>query len=317
MIIDAHTHVFNKKISGFPPEAETRYFRNAETSGDWLVTSMNAAGVDKAFLIGYNNSDISRCISIMGTEPRCFENVVSAEYAVSVFKKYPGRFYLFLDSIDPDKGNCKEIFFRNLELGATGMKLMPGFCSTYIDDERFSDIYDHSEKNGIPIIADTSFWYINEDSFPLKEPGGKNFKDHLDHISSVAKAFPGLRIQIAHYGTPEDHADMILNKNYKTYMAFIDLMVKHDNLFTDTAALPFHYDKTYRYRAMSEFIKFLCDEIGSHRVMYGTDWPYFCNGIYLTYRQGVDLIRECELFDDKQKADLLGGTAQRFLGDRA
>ena len=317
MIIDTHTHAFNKKVAGLTWEAEAAYFASAETSGDWLITSMNVADVDRAFLIGYNHTDITRCIEHCGTNQDQFDEVISASYAVTVFKRYPGRFYLFLDSINPGSESCLDTFLGSMAMGATGLKLMPGFCNAYLDDERLMPIYDQCEKQGIPIIADTSYWYVNDPGFPLQEPEGKDYRRYLSHISRVAAAFPKLRIQLAHFGTPDNYDNLVLNAEYGPYRPFLDLMLSHDNLFTDTAALPFYNDRTFKYVRMSKFIKFLCDELGSHRVMYGTDWPYFCNGTYLTYRQGVDLIRECDLFDDRQKADLLGQTALRFLGDRA
>jgi predicted TIM-barrel fold metal-dependent hydrolase len=317
MIIDAHTHVFNKKVPGFSYEAEAAYFRSAETSGDWLIASMDQAGIDKAFLISYNHSDITKCIAHCNTDFRLFSDVISREYVLTIYKRYPGRFYLFMDSIDPNKEDYYEAFLDNMRNGATGLKLMPGFCNAYLDDERLMRVYAECECQSIPIIADTSYWYVNDKNFPLSEPEGKNYGRYLSHIGRVAEAFPKLRIQLAHYGTPDDMEQLILESAYEPYRPFIDLMKKHANLFTDTAAMPYSDKGTHAMGKISEFIKYLCDELGSERIMYGTDWPYFCNGLELTYRQGVDLIRESELFDPREKDDLLGRTALRFLGDKA
>ena len=262
MIIDAHTHVFNKK-AGITRETEAARFWNMETSGDWLVTSMDFAGVGKAFLITYNSDDIRVNISPHDAEKGNLDSALSEEYGIEIFKRYPGRFYLFMDSVNPNKEGCYGRFLANIERGITGIKMLPGFFGVYMDDERFMPIYETCERRGIPVIADTSYWYVNSPGFPIQEPGGKDFTRHLEHTGAVAAAFPGLRIQMAHYGTPQEVGPIVNGGEYKYIAPFVKLMQKYDNLFVDTAALPFDTSPGYPFPDVAAFIKHLCGEIGS------------------------------------------------------
>jgi len=38
-----------------------------------------------------------------------------------------------------------------------------------MDDERYMPVYETCERRGIPIIADTSYWYVNTAGFKEKD----------------------------------------------------------------------------------------------------------------------------------------------------
>jgi predicted TIM-barrel fold metal-dependent hydrolase len=60
-------------------------------------------------------------------------------------------------------------------------------------------------------------------------------------------------------------------------------------------------------------IRRLRDEIGVHKLMWGTDMPY-CSGSWCTYKQALDYIRlHCEFLSADEKALILGDNAARMF----
>jgi len=78
-----------QKKAGLTRETEAARFWNMETSGDWLVTSMDIAGVDKAFLITYNSEDIRANISAHDAEKGNLDSAVSN--VTGLFRRIYGR----------------------------------------------------------------------------------------------------------------------------------------------------------------------------------------------------------------------------------
>jgi predicted TIM-barrel fold metal-dependent hydrolase len=145
----------------------------------------------------------------------------------------------------------------------------------------------------------------------------KDYREFLKHVDNMASAFPDVNFQIAHYGSPEDTLMLAETGDFSSLAPVVELVKSHDNLFPDTAALPFLETEEYPHPGTARLVRFLIEEIGPDKMMYGTDWPYFCNGAYLTYRQGVNMIRQADYLTQEQKDAVLGGNALRFLGERA
>ena len=313
MIIDTHTHIYDKS-RGMTHYVQGFYLRHAEASGDWLVSSMDLAGVDKAFLISFTPEDIA--CALAGLDPKDFGKSLSEEYVVEIVAKYPGRFYWFPGHVDPNKDGYLEKAESYLERGATGFKLCTSFMGLYPDDPKLMKLYELCSRKTVPAIVDYSFWYINDvETMPMKMHP-KNYAEFLKHVANMASALPDVNFHIAHYGSPEDTVKLAETGDFTALAPFVELMRSHDNLFADTAALPFLETEEYPFPGTSRLIRFLIEEVGTDKMMYGTDWPYFCNGAYLTYRQGVNLIRQADYLSAEEKDKVLGGNALRFLGER-
>ncbi|MEW5818006.1 MAG: amidohydrolase family protein [Spirochaetota bacterium] len=314
MIIDTHVHVFDKRM-GISQQTDREYFHFAGTSVEWLLTSMDYAGVDKASLISYTAEDISCCLP-EGIGPVEFGSAMNREYVIEAVKKYPDRFYWFADHVDPRKDDYMAKAGENIDEGATGLKILSSFTGLFPDDPRLMQVYELCRNRHVPIILDFSFWYINRlERMPLKIEN-KDYRDFLGHVAKVAESFPDVNFQIAHYGSPENNKYLVESGDLAAYAPFIELMKNYNNLFTDLAALWFPKNEDYPFHCVSRFIAQLIRAIGADKVMFGTDWPYFCNGITLTYRQGLRLIREADSLKHEEIELILGRNALRFLGKR-
>lgn len=314
MIIDVHTHVYDKR-RGMTRNVEGKYLRWGEASGDWLVSSMDLAGVDKAFLISFYPADIA--CALAGLDPAEYGESLTKEYVLEVIDRYPDRFYWFPGHIDPRKDGYLDEAEEYLDNGATGLKLCTSFCGLYPDDPAYMKLYELCGRKSAPVILDYSYWYINVvESMPLKIPN-KNYAEFLRHVHALAEAFPEVNFQIAHYGSWDEPWTLAETGDFKPLEPFIELLIAYSNLFADTGALPFLETEEYPYPGTRRLLEFLIRSAGANNIMYGTDWPYFCNGGILTYRQGVNLIRRDDSLTEEDKEKVLGKNAMRFLGSKA
>src|SRR5712692_1279121 len=133
VVIDAHTHVFDSSVAGaaanFPQWPATRWRDHWwGGGGPDLLRQMDEAGIDQAFLISYTPVDV---MSLFAPEERAlrvatFQYYLTRDYFLRVWQQAPHRFRWFPDSVDPRVSGYVERAAHDLDMGATGLKLLPG-----------------------------------------------------------------------------------------------------------------------------------------------------------------------------------------------
>ena len=89
---------------------------------------------------------------------------------------------------------------------------------------------------------------------------------------------------------------------------------RHHNVSVDLAAMPVDAAEKFPHPTAVAFLRRLIEGVGAHKVMFGTDWPYFGRG-KPSWRELWGLIAEgCAFLSDEQSELILWRNALRFVG---
>lgn len=95
------------------------------------------------------------------------------------------------------------------EQGFTGLKFIR---SSYpYDDERYFPLYERAQALGMPILFHTGFLSIGADDGEL---GVSQNKMRAIRLDTIGRAFPNLRIMMAHLGNPEFHVGLDIIRSF-------------------------------------------------------------------------------------------------------
>ncbi len=154
-------------------------------------------------------------------------------------------------SFNPDlgiEGNLTRL--KKLKDKILGVKLYPTFHFLSPGDQCLEPLYNFMENEGLILIVhtgcDPGIWEIPA----LCE------KARPKHLLDVARRHKDLIIVVAHLGSYSVLQEGIF------FHETLELLAKFDNVYGDTSAVTPYY------------IKLACDEIGSDKVLFGSDYPY-------------------------------------------
>ena len=323
MIIDAHTHIFDRSVGGagenFPLWPGSRWGGGAPD----LIPQMDEAGIAKVFLISYTPMDV---IVHFRPEERertlaVFQHYLTTDYFVRMWQQHPDRFAWFADSIDPRVPGYVERAAQDLDRGAAGLKLLPLFVDTEMGDPRWRPIFELLRERRKPCIVDLSWWYAYTPWFApsVYQKFGSHqergsYTRYVQGFKQLVADFPTVKVQLAHYGTPRllDVDDSSRTLHYDRLDEPIDLMRAHPNLACDLGAYQhvIGEDDPYPYERALKIVEILVGALGAERVHWGTDWPYL--GVQ-PYPNLIRAIREAPFLNDTDTDAVLGLNAQRFL----
>lgn len=142
-----------------------------------------------------------------------------------------------------------------LEHGARGIKLHPVSNRFYPYDHRLWPAYKKAEEMRIPILFHSGgaemAGYTNADYGRPK------------HFEQILRNFPKMNIVLAHLGNGFLEESILLSQN-------------HDNAYFDTSGIISFSENEggLTDKDMAELIR----KIGSHKVLFGSDWPWFHPG---------------------------------------
>jgi predicted TIM-barrel fold metal-dependent hydrolase len=317
MIIDSHLHVFNRAVAGaeanFPLWPGTRW----GAGEDDLLRQMDEAGIDRAFLISYTPVDVmahyppdrrDHMVSV-------FQHYLTKEHFIGVWDRHPDRFCWFADSIDPRVPGYVERAAQDLDRGASGLKLLPLFVDTQMGDPRWRPIFDLLRDRGRPCIIDLSWWYADWPWFaPSVYRKYGSFTEYVQGLGRLVDDFPGVRVQLAHYGAPRlteagDPPGTIRYDRLEEVIAFVNA---HPNVCCDLAAYQhlIRQDEPYPYWRALKVVEGLVEGLGADCIHWGTDWPYL--GVQ-PYPELIRAVREAPFLREGEAEKILGGNALRFL----
>jgi predicted TIM-barrel fold metal-dependent hydrolase len=302
-VIDTHFHTFNSKLQG--SNGIPYYY--PESTIEYELSLMDRGGVDKAFLISYNAEDVGAEIRASGQSPVVLKPVANHEYQLACWQAHKDRFWYFPDGVDPMHEDYLKDLEHNFDLGASGVKLLPMFHGLLPDNRAWLPVYELCQKRGKPVIIDWSWWYIGgEVAYGWNESkerqalckSYRSYDEWVKPMDPIFEQFPNLQISLAHCGTPKGRQD------YEHIFAFL---ARHPNAHCDLAAIP---------DFNPWFIEQLVKAVGPHKVMYGTDMPYWLTGPD-SYRLGTRrwgvIAEDCYFLSDSDKQLILAGNAERFV----
>jgi len=141
------------------------------------------------------------CVHVIHRRPE--SSSLSNEELVPWMRKYPD---ILLGFALPRLGwnvDGPEVVDRFKEMGFTGLKFI-GPSYPY-DDERYYPLYERAQALDMPVLFHTGFLSFGPDD---GERGISQEKMRAVRLDTIGRAFPQLRIMMAHLGNPEFHVGL-------------------------------------------------------------------------------------------------------------
>ena len=277
MIIDTHTHIFSPWIIDNRNDLlsrdvtlSTMYPSDIQrmATAEELVSTMDGSGVDISIIAGIGWNDLELC-------------KISNDYIVEAVNKFPNKLRGFV-SVNPRWGDeaISEIE-RCVGYGLIGIGELPhdtqGFRLNDLDI--MQPIVEIAKRFDIPILTHAS------EPIGHLYPGKGQTTPEI--IYSFIKAFHGVNLICAHWGGGLPF--------YALMPEVSDLL---SNVFFDTAASPFLYDK--------RVVSVVTELVGGDRILMGTDYPL------INQRRIINQITDAQISDDS-KENILFGNAAKLL----
>ncbi|WP_168120485.1 amidohydrolase family protein [Paenibacillus sp. HB172176] len=173
--------------------------------------------------------------------------LVPNDYVADYVRSDSTRLFGFASVNPHDDDAPRQLEFAVRELGLCGLKLAPIYQNFYPDQKSYFPLYAKADELNIPILWHQGTSFVSQGFLDASRPA---------MLDPIARAFPKLRMIIAHLGHPW-HGECVA------------LVRKHPNLYTDLSALgtrPWQF-----YNAMLHVMEYGI----SHKVLFGTDYPFF------------------------------------------
>ncbi len=194
------------------------------------------------------------------------------------FEKSAGRilsYYVF----DPNRSDESiELMERYADRRIfKAIKLHPSFHGVYADDSRYEAVWEYAQDHRLPMMSHT--WAISAHNASQKYSYPPLFEKYIAR-------YPGVNFICGHTGG-----------RYDGIMQTVKLADAHHNVYMDTAG------DVYNNR----FIEFLAKEVGSERVLFGSDAFWMDARTQLGMILGADIALE-------DKENILFHNALRLFG---
>lgn len=275
-IVDFHTHIFPPEIiqqRAHYLEKDAWFGRlyadpkaKMATAED-LIASMDRAGIQMSVTFGFAwaNSDLDR---------------MANEYVAAEVKRYPDRLIGFA-VVNPQSGAAAlREAERCVSEGCRGIgELMPDGQGYALDDLAVL-------KSLAGLLVETDLPLLTHTNEPVGHDYHGKGRTTPEVVYRFASAFPGVRLICAHWGG-----------GLPFYELMLEVRKTLANVYYDTAASPFLYDKQIFAQA---------GQICADKVLFATDYPLITQERFLKHVRAVGL-------DSDSLAKLLGGNAGRLL----
>lgn len=273
MIIDIHTHIFpscikNDRASFFTNESAFKLLYASEKSkivdGNDLILAMDENGVDLSVTFGFPWKNMETCR-------------LHNDYIIEQTKKFPNRLKGFC-CVDIFHPSALEEVERCLNAGMSGVGELALYEEGITEGaiEKMAPIFALCAQRDLPIMI-----HVNEPVghlYPGKAP------IQLDQIYHLVKRFPKNKIILAHWGGGIFFYTL-LKKEVKEALK---------NVFFDTAASPYLYDK--------EIYQTACQFHPPENFLFGSDYP---------------LLKPTRYFKEMKDSGLSSNLAEKICGKNA
>ena len=270
LVVDAHVHIFEKwaGINNGAPNTSYGYgrikngnqilqvmppaFERSDCTLENLIANMDCHQIDKAVV--FSNGGYGYC----------------NDYILESVKKFPGRLCaLALVDIPKGKTAADELDCMMKRQGFKGVKYEGLSCfecsgQMPLDDGRIMPVWEALHANdGIGI-------------FHLCR------KDDLSELKRIKKAFPKLKIVLAHFG-----GEAVFNYFDENWEEVLDF-AKTDNVWLESSSVSNYLKEQIDFSKTISLIEQAVKRLGAGKVLWGSDYP--CMTLYATYYQILHMI---------------------------
>ncbi len=266
-IIDAHVHTYRSREIGrqaMMGSGQTDYGGTAEE----LLALMDRGGIEKAVMVNMTPV-VEMFEAAVATLPPDLDPAHRAREEEGIRRRMIGRLqrrnewtceigreqprlvpFIGLDPTMVEAELVAEVELRRSQ-GAGGIKLHPPNQRFYPNDRRLWPAYDRAQELGLPVI-------FHSGAFALG-PGPNDFA-HPRHFPEVLAAFPRLTVVMAHLA-------------FGDFAACADLARAYSSVFFDCCYVINGTEKSPSLD--DEAAAAALRRVGTDRVMFGSDYPWF------------------------------------------
>jgi uncharacterized protein len=261
-IIDAHTHVHptmeaaHRFMSLLNPEL-TRAGRAG--SVDEALVLMDKLGIATTLILPWvfaqriYAAELAATGKPADTDDEQLKDRIAEDWArynawaTTAVRQYPGRFAAMC-AVDPillGEERTRVQIERGLEMGAIGLKIVPGYMNAYPHDPRMEIVWREAERRGLSVTAQCS--------------GPADGFAWAGQFEDVLRGYPNCRVVMAHMGLGGGEEEVVR------------LAQKFPNAYADTSSWLGNVGKP-GFRSPAEAAD-LFRRIGIDRVLFGTNYP--------------------------------------------
>lgn len=286
MIVDGHLHVYRSKQEGLRAKDDYEVWEYG--SGASVIFADSAGDVEDAMAALARGSAAMAIVTnmlppIVDAADRGAELVAFNEWLCGVATKQPSFVPLYgVDpSVLPIPAQLPYLRSWATQTQWAGVKLHPPAHGYRVTDEALWPLFAACQELGHPILCHSG---PSRDRVPRAEP---------ESFRPVLAAFPQLKLIVAHLGgaawrqTPKLAADF-------------------PGVHFDCSEI-IHWLGARNAPTQAEFVQ-LVRAVGADRVLMGSDFPWY------DVSRTIELVRSLPLLSDHEKAQILGGNAQRIFG---
>lgn len=194
------------------------------------------------------------------------------------------RLYTF-GSIHPFDDNILAKIDNYMKMDIKGWKLNPHIWGVPIDCDESIGLLKELAKTKLPIMSCSGIGLPKEmlnSAVPTKKTRKEVMTQHLPKFEKALDCISDTTVILAHSGCFD-------------FGYMIDIMKKHPNTYTDISVQP------------SGNIKELIKEIGSERVLFGTDYPFVTQALSI-----LSVLRATD--DEQERINIFSKNAKTLLG---
>jgi len=174
---------------------------------------------------------------------------------------------------DPEK---IQKMHKYMQMGAKGLKLHPNFQHIRPDSPENFDLYEEYAIYQLPLIMHSGLTG-REGYFRSARK-----LSSLGFLEAVPRNFPNIPVVLAHAGISQYEQGIVLAQKYK-------------NVYLELSGQP------------AQHIRKILDIVGSDRLLFGTDWPFWNQALAL------QAVHQATKFDHRVKQCILYENAERLL----
>ncbi|MBN2310302.1 MAG: amidohydrolase [Candidatus Hydrogenedentes bacterium] len=187
-------------------------------------------------------------------------------------RRYPGRIYGYC-TLNPQFPNDldEEMAACLGQPGVVGIKIHPSMHGVPVGDPRYRPVWERANRDRLMVLSHT--W---------GESGGCGHKD----LRPIAEQYPDVRLLLGH-------------SCYGAYPGAIALAAEFPNVYLELTAAAHAYG----------LIEWMCRDAGSHKVLFGTDYPWFDHAVYIGFVVFAHV-------DEADMRNILYDNARRLLDEQ-
>ena len=266
----------------YPPSLE-----NLEATPERMVAEMDTANVDMGVL--QSDHVYGSCIN---------------EYYAAAMEDYPNRFLPLAQIWEPEADRPEQLerlekaardlgcrgFYFSVELFA-----LNGYVD-HLDDPKFEPLWQRVRELDLSV-----WWYLDA----RRQDRTAGFLQYINELNHWADRHPDIPCVLTHGLVP---ATIIHEIGVPDEVMSL---LKRPGVHTEVL-MPAKWPE-YPFPEGQEMLRQWRDEVGAEKLMWGSDMPY-SGGVWCTYRQSVDFIRQhCDFLSPEEKALILGGNVARMF----